>query len=180
MQAQLGASCSSQDGPWIQALPEREHRSLKALQIVHGDMESVDTNPSLDRMSPTTDGKLNTILPDNRVVLFKKFVPRPRVLAGVECLALQGFPAPLAETVANQDEDSEPDQFDGLFRDLAGNAYSGPVFGAFLLSFLKHMPKFAFDFCERWARSHGSQGQESIEVKDLLSAVVEDIEWAGA
>ena len=61
-----------------------------------------------------------------------------------------------------------------MYKDLAGNAYSGPVFAAVLLSLLKNLPDVAIKFCENWSQSHDLQAHPVLDVKSVMSMIVDD------
>jgi hypothetical protein len=62
---------------------------------------------------------------------------------------LQGFPETVVDALSKRDDDQ---MTDSLFRDLAGNAYSGTVFASVLVSLLLHFPARCVDICREWAQ----------------------------
>ena len=104
--------------------------------------------------------KINTLLPGQRLWLTK--LPEPRLMVGLEALAIQGWPASeLERSVA----------WDCLMSDLAGNAISGQIWAALLIASFACLPQEVF--FPRRAGAIGSAAPEdaSLSFLDGLSRI---------
>ena len=95
------------------------------------------------------------------------------LLSGDACvktpLSFQGFPLELACRLAAQ-----PGMSDKLFKDLAGNAYSGTIFASIMLAIIVHLPASQVEFCEGWEPSSSCLHSEAEDKSDLEG----DLEFA--
>ena len=117
----------------MRQLSEREQKGLAFWMRVERDkVTSLDVSPSLFRMARGHSGLFPTLCPGSKVVL----IEQKRVLTGLESLTLQGFPPSLLKQYARERSDRSSGGVapDVLMGDLAGNAYSGTVILAVLLS----------------------------------------------
>ena len=144
------AKASIAESAWVKALPERERTLICAWSLVDPDMTSIDASQGLNRASKGHNGIVPTIIPKNRMVVFRPLVEQATVLTGAECLMLQGFPQSVVTALAEVDDEQMNDT---LFRDLAGNAYSGTAFASVLIAVLVHFPAACVDFCSEWSHN---------------------------
>jgi hypothetical protein len=147
-----GAKASIAESPWVQALPERERTLILAWSLVDPDMTSIDASQGLNRASKGHHGIVPTIIPKCRLIIFPPEVKQATVLTGAECLMLQGFPKSVVTALAEVDDEQ---MNDALFRDLAGNAYSGTAFASVLIALLVHFPAPCIKFCNDWSKAGG-------------------------
>jgi hypothetical protein len=136
---------------------------------VDKDMDSIDVSQGLRRMARGHSGALHTLIPGQRIFLLPPIVNPARVLSGPESLCLQGFPLEFACRLAAQ-----PGMNDKLFKDLAGNAYSGTIFASIMLAIIVHLPASQVEFCAGWEPSSSGLHSEAEDQSDLEG----DLEFA--
>ena len=133
------------DSPWFNSLPHREQESITAHHIMIAranettsriTMSTMDANYCISRTAVRTDGILATLMPNARVCMSGLDVDEGfRVLSGLESLSIQGLDSTMLAQYAAMNASLDTDQ---LFRDMAGNAFAGPVALAFVISILSH------------------------------------------
>ena len=131
------------NSPWFNALPHREQESIIAHHIKHAredestsrlSVKTMDANYCISRTALRTDGVLATLMPNARVCMSGPDIEEGfRVLSGLEALSIQGMDATLLAKYAASSGSLDTDQ---LFRDMAGNAFAGPIAVAFVISIL--------------------------------------------
>ncbi len=127
--------------PWMGVLPKRAKEvlafSLKVNEMTpqdgkdkkdHKELSAIDVGQRIDRVPKGWDGIVPTLTPRSQIWL----VNQGRLLAGVEHLALQGFPMSM---LVNSDVPSSQ------CRDMAGNAFAANVFMSVYIALAAHMPK---------------------------------------
>ena len=127
----LDVPVEMKDAPGIQSLLPREHCGLAFWLRKDPTITAIDLKPSIGRMNRMHDDILNTVLPDSRVFV----VSERRLLVGLECMAVQGFPIPMLKKFAAEQDGSQ----DRLFSDMAGNAFSAPVVTSVLIGCLANL-----------------------------------------
>ena len=134
--------------PWYQCLPRR-YKEVLDYQLwrmanppaadsdnagAEATVTSLDLSQSINRTTRGYDGIFQTITPKAMMWLPTPASGPARCLLGFEAMTLQGFPAGvLREAPAQEFSDSQ-------LADLAGNAFSGTVFGCILISLLAELP----------------------------------------
>ncbi len=92
-------------------------------------LTTLDTSQQIIRVAKGYESILPTLTPSGKTWLYS----RNRFLIGREYLSFQGFPV---EWLPEDLPVSDPQ-----LKDLAGNAFSGTVFGCVYISVLAHLPK---------------------------------------
>jgi site-specific DNA-cytosine methylase len=156
------------------SLPLREQHGISAhFAKLKGlaDVVAIETSQSVERMYVVTDEILNTITPESRYTLFPPLTLVPRGLTGVEACSLIGLPQKiLTSFVGSSSHMMNRIDSDRLLYNMSGNAFSGGVIGAILISVFLHMdPKhLKVDVVEPAPKTLAELEQESKDIMDLL------------
>ena len=142
---------------WHDTLTEREASLLRCVQAMYGKDISLDVTQDV--------GQLRTVLPG---AVLKTLVPnscwwigaKRRVLTGPECLALQAFPWQHHKQVVSEHVAKKGDR---LFRDLAGNAFTGTAVASLLLALFISVP---------WRSKHEPAGSDDVAVDDAMTSAL--------
>ncbi len=121
------------ESQWFNCLATREQELILCLlpDAANTFPTTLDTSQQIARVAKGYESILPTLTPGGKTWLYS----RNRFLIGREYLSLQGFPVQwLPESLENLVTDLQ-------LKDLAGNAFSGTVFGCVYISVLAHLPK---------------------------------------
>ena len=129
---------------------------------------SMDISQMVDRIKPSTSEEaLDTVTPEGRIVLYSPLVPEFRCLVGYESMRLIGVPDEVLDEFKSFGHGLDLAAIDKLYYDLGGNAFSGGVILALIMSSLLHID------AEYWIRetpkkaSSSSSKTEEVEVDDV-------------
>ena len=126
----LEPPASTKQSAWFNLAPPREKEIIACAAAMHGeDLVYVDTNPSIERASMSSEDMMCTITTGSKYYLKR----HERFMTGRECLGVQGFPFSFLQPGS--------DLSDPQLGDLAGNAFSSTVCCAVLLGCFAHVPE---------------------------------------
>ena len=136
--------------PWLRALPQREQSAIAVHAHLDKEMTSIETSQGVGRMTRNVDiDTIKTITPKGRWVLLPPMVKQARVLTGLEKMRMQGFPETFIRDYLSSPAGKKVRDADRLFSELSGNAFSGPLIEAFIISVLAHPPTLRPSFMRR-------------------------------
>lgn len=116
---------------WFPLLPTREQTCLGVAQRESPDLTGLDIGQSIERMFRSY-GTIASLIPGNKVWMF--FDDREqRPMYGIEQMMLTGFPLKMLEDALDAGAATDP-----LYKDMAGNAFTGSVVTAVLVAVLCH------------------------------------------
>lgn len=131
---------------WWPTLSLREQKNLVFCWFVEPDMRFIDITPSLSRVAIVKTNVLTTIVPNARWLIVAGGRFRP--ILGIETLSMQGMPIDVLIKFDNVNRGLGDMNVDNVFSDLAGNSFSGSIFGAMLVSVVVNLPTPAIEFCQ--------------------------------
>ena len=95
-------------------------------------IQSIDVNPSIDRMTSTTDPTfIHTILPGAKIMMPE----REQQLTGIDVMGVSGFGTEILKKAIAQGVATE-----SLLRDMAGNMFALGIPICIVQSILRNMP----------------------------------------
>lgn len=125
-------SANTRASRWYNTLPTREQMALAVMHAENPELCGADIGQSIERVFKSQDGIIASLIPGNKIWMYFKDRPE-RLLYGIEQMMLTGFPLDILETAIDAGAAS-----DRLFKDFAGNAFTGSIAEAILISVLIH------------------------------------------
>ena len=142
---------------WHLVLTEREASLLRCVQAMYGKDISLDVTQDVGQLRTALPGAvLKTLVPNNCWWIGAK----RHVLTGPECLGLQAFPWQRHKQVVSEHVAKKGD---GLFRDLAGNAFTGTAVASLLLALFISVPRKS---------KHEPAGRDHVVVDDAMTSAL--------
>jgi site-specific DNA-cytosine methylase len=125
---------------WLRALPLREQLGVALHVGSEKGLTAIETSQAIGRMSRSRDAnQIKTITPKGRWVLLPPMVKHSRVLTGYEKMRMQGFPDDFIRDYLASTAVKKHGHVDRFLSELSGNAFSGPVIEAIVISVLAHL-----------------------------------------
>ena len=132
---------------WLRALPLREQLGVALHVRSEKGLTAIETSQAISRMSKSDANHINTITPKGRWVLLPPMVKQSRVLTGYEKMRMQGFPDYFIRDYLASTAGKQNGHVDRFLSELSGNAFSGPVIEAHVISVLAHLqPRHLKDY----------------------------------
>jgi site-specific DNA-cytosine methylase len=124
----------------LRALPLREQLGVALHVGSEKGLTAIETSQAIGRMSRSRDAnQIKTITPKGRWVLLPPMVKHSRVLTGYEKMRMQGFPDDFIRDYLASTAVKKHGHVDRFLSELSGNAFSGPVIEAIVISVLAHL-----------------------------------------
>ena len=156
--------------PWYNHLPQREQHAICYYKTIDPDLTILETSQSITRMTRIGAEKVTlcTLTPNGRIILFPKLVPQLRPLTGFEGMLLQGFPTAVLNSFVNKNEGVS--DYDSCFSALAGNAFTGSVVAAVLISVLANLTPGQVAYANgRYREPIKRKSTPDSDIEDLLT-----------
>ena len=135
------------DSEWFTSLPLREQHGLCFWLASRPDLTFLDLSQMPTRMRPCEEPFVPTLTPGAKFMMFG-VGSVPRLMTGHEAMLLQGFPSSLPpmfrESKVLIEKKQEP-----LFMDMSGNASTGSVIAAIVMSAIYNLPECLRNYAAR-------------------------------